>query len=98
ERQEAVAIMIRALGLTSAAPDPTPMTAFTDDRLIGNWAKREVAAAYALGLIGPDAEGRFRPRETFSKAEAAALLNRLTEYMRAGLAADYAEHIVDYGK
>ena len=96
ERQEAVAVMVRALGLTAVAPDPAPATPFTDGGRIGGWARREVEAARSLGLIGPDADGRFRPREIFSKADAAALINRMAEYMRSGLATDYAEHIVDY--
>ena len=96
ERQEAIVILLRTLGLQNLGLDPTPLTAFTDDAQIGDWAKREMSAAYRLGIIGPDEEGRIRPKELVTKAEAAAFVNHLIEYMRNGLAVDYADNIVNY--
>ncbi len=96
ERQEAIAILLRTLGLQNLALDPTPMTVFTDDEQIAGWAKNELMAAYAIGLISPDSDGKINPKAVVSKAEAAALVNRLIEYMRTDIAADYSEHIVNY--
>ncbi|MDR3239212.1 MAG: S-layer homology domain-containing protein [Clostridiales bacterium] len=98
ERQEAIAILVRALGLTHLASNPTSMTTFTDDHGVADWAKRETAAAVRLRLILPDAEGRIRPQDLVSKAEAADFLNRLVEYMRSDIASDYADHIVNFAQ
>ncbi|MDR1538727.1 MAG: S-layer homology domain-containing protein [Clostridiales bacterium] len=97
ERQEAVAAMIRSLGLANLGLDPTAMTPFTDDDEIGYWARRELDAARRLGLLLPDESGRARPVEFVSKAEAAAFLSRLVDYMRSGLSEDYSKHIVNFG-
>ncbi len=96
DRQEAFAIMLRTLGLQNLGLDPTPMTPFTDDAKIGNWAKSNIYAAYRLGIIDGDENGNLRPMNLLSKADGAALLNRLIDYMRQDLANDYTDHIVGY--
>lgn len=96
ERQEAIVILIRTLGLENLGLDPTPVTSFTDDSNIADWAKMEVYAANRIGIISPDDNGAFRPTDYVSKAEAAAFINRLNEYMRTDLQTDYTEHIVNY--
>ena len=96
ERQEAIVILLRTLGLENLALDPTPQTVFTDDANISAWARRELAAAERIGLIAPDADGRIHPRQIVSNAEAAALINRLIDYMRHDLALDYTS-IVNFG-
>ena len=96
ERQEAIVILLRTLGLENLALDPTPQTVFTDDANIASWARREIAAAERIGLIVPDADGRIHPRRVVSNAEAAALINRLIDYMRHDLALDYTS-IVNFG-
>jgi len=96
DRQEAIVILLRTLGLENLALDPTPQTVFTDDAQIASWARRELAAAERIGLIVADANGRIHPRTTVSNAEAAALINRLIEYMRTDLARDYI-NIVNFG-
>lgn len=96
ERQEAIVILLRTLGLENLGLDPTPVTSFTDDRYIDDWAKREIYAANRIGIIYPDAEGKFNPKTYVSKADAAAFINRLNTYMRTDLQTDYTEHIVNY--
>ncbi len=96
ERQEAIVILMRTLGLENLGLDPTPVTSFTDDKYIANWAKKEVYAANRLGIISGDEDGKFRPTSYVSKAEAAAFVNRLVNYMRQDLLTDYSEHIVNY--
>ncbi len=96
ERQEAVVILMRALGLANLGLDPTPVTTFTDDDKVAAWAKREVYAANRIGIISGDQNGNFRPKDNISKAEAAAFMNRMLTYMREDLQIDYTEHIVPY--
>lgn len=96
QRQEAIVILLRTLGLENLGLDPTPMTTFADDRNIADWAKREIYAANRIGIIAGDADGNFRPNDYVSKAEAAAFVNRLNNYMRTDLQTDYTEHIVNY--
>jgi hypothetical protein len=95
-RQEAIAILIRALGFVHTAPDPTPLTLCSDGYDIADWARREMAAAFRMRFVVPDAQGRIKPSAPVSKAEAAALLNRMVDYMRTEIATDYADHIINY--
>ena len=96
ERQEAIVILLRTLGLENLGLSPTPVTSFVDDKYIADWAKKEVYAAARLGIISGDSDGNFRPKSYVSKAEAAAFVNRLVTYMRSDLQTDYTEHIVNY--
>ena len=96
EREEAIVVAIRAVGLSNLGLSPTQATLFADDADISSWAKKEIYAAAKLGLITPDLEGNINPKTIVSKAEAAALVNLLIEYMRTGLQLDYTDHIVNY--
>ena len=96
EREEAYVLLVRALGLSSLGPEPTPMTPFSDDASISAWAKKDLYAASRIGLLTGDLQGRVLPHTKISKAEAAAMVNRLVEYMRTGLRNDYSEYIVNY--
>lgn len=95
-REEAVAIMIRGMGLNNVAMNPTPVTAFADSLSISSWATRDIAAALELGLIESDANGNFHPRAIISKAEGAALINRFIDYMREDLVRDYSERMINF--
>ena len=87
---------MRTIGLETLGLDNTPVTSFTDNQYIANWAKREVYAANRLGIITGDDDGKFKPTSYVTKAEAAAFVNRLVDYMRQDLRTDYTEHIVNY--
>jgi hypothetical protein len=95
QRQEAFAIMIRALGLTNLALNPTVAVPFTDSDLIHDWAMREMSVAHMIGLIIGDANGNIDPLRPITKGEAAELFNRLLEFMRVGLVSEYSEQIVN---
>jgi hypothetical protein len=95
-RQEALVLMVRAIGLTNLGLDPTPVTSFVDDFKIADWARRELSAAYALQLVDTDENGNVHPDDPLSKADGAVYLNRFIDYMRAELALDYTDHIVNY--
>jgi hypothetical protein len=94
-RQEAIVTTIRALGLTNLGANPTVVSPFVDSDSIARWAIRDVNVALMLDLIAPDANGNFHPNRALSKAEAAALLNHLLEYLRNGIVRHYSEHIVN---
>jgi hypothetical protein len=96
ERQEAFVILIRALGLENLGLNPTVVTPYVDDSAIGAWARRNIYAATRLGIIRPDADGMLHPRSELTKAQGAALLIHLLDYMRHSLVMDYTEHIVNY--
>ena len=96
ERQEAFVIMVRAIGAGNLGQGASQNTVFTDDGQIAQWARSSLTSAYRLGLIKPDGKGEIRPRDYVSKAEAASLLRALVDYMRTGIASDYAEHLVNY--
>ncbi len=96
DRQEAISVLVRSIGLKNLGLDPTPLTVFADDYLISDWAKQEIYAAERMGIIAPDEDGNFRPNDYVTKAEAAAFINALINYMRTELAIDYSEHIVNY--
>jgi len=95
DRQEAIVILLRSLGLENLGLDPTPVTLFADDAQIASWAKREIYAAERIGLISQDEDGKIKPKAQVTKAEAAALINNLINYMRSELQRDYTDHIVD---
>ncbi len=88
-REEAFVIFVRILGLERLGLDPTPRTPFVDDAYIAPWAKRDLYAAYNLGLIKGNPEGKILPKNWLSKAEAAALTNRLIDYLRSDMLRDY---------
>jgi len=95
-REEAFVLALRFLGLSNLGLEPTPITPFVDDHMIGDWARRDIYAATRIGLVGPDENGMLHPRETMHKAEAAALVNRLIEFMRHELMQDYTENIINF--
>ncbi len=95
-RQEAIVILLRTIGLENLGLDPTPMTSFVDDENIADWAKKEIYAAERIGLVSKDLEGKINPTAIVSKAEAAALTNRLIDYMRYDMEQDYAANIVNF--
>ncbi|MCL2203100.1 MAG: S-layer homology domain-containing protein [Defluviitaleaceae bacterium] len=97
-RQEAFVTIVRALGLETMGMYPTVASPFADSDAIARWAIREVNVAYTLGIIAPDENGNIRPADSMSKGEAARLLNRLIDYMRTGLANDYADQIVNIAR
>lgn len=88
-REDAFVIYIRVIGLERLGVTGTPTTPFVDDLDISSWAKKEIFAGYNLGIIKGDHEGRVMPKQWISKAEAAAIINRLIGYLREDIAEDY---------
>lgn len=90
-RQEAFTIYIRVIGLERLGVTNSPQTPFVDDHMIASWAKKEIMAGFKLGIIKGNSEGKVQPTQWISKAEAAAIINRLVEYLREEIAVDYRQ-------
>lgn len=94
-REQAVAAFINVLGLEEVVKDKYPVTIFKDNDEIPTWSIRSIAAADKIGIIKGDS-GYFRPNANIKKAEAAALIIRLIDYMRKDMAKSYSDKILNY--
>ncbi|MDA8234712.1 MAG: S-layer homology domain-containing protein [Clostridia bacterium] len=74
-RAEMAVIMDRVLNL----PDSKQKLTFTDTKKIAAWAKPSVANAVAAGLLKGD-QGKFRPVDTATRAEATVVVYRMLEF------------------
>lgn len=88
-REEAFVIYIRVIGLERLGITNNPVTPFVDDQLISTWAKKEIMAGYKLGIIKGNNKGEAMPKQWITKAESAAIINRLIDYLREEIAIDY---------
>lgn len=77
-RQEAAAIVGKAIGLT--AGNPADVTKFIDSNKIGSWAKKSVAAAAEQKIINGYPDGKFKPLKPLTRAEAVAILDAASGY------------------
>jgi hypothetical protein len=87
-REEAFVIYIRIIGLERLGISNSPITPFVDDKNISPWAKKEIMAGFKLGIIQGN-DGKVLPKQWISKAQAAAIINRLIDYLRDDIAIDY---------
>ncbi|WP_025684150.1 S-layer homology domain-containing protein [Paenibacillus maysiensis] len=77
-RQEAAAIIGKAIGLT--AGNAADVTKFIDSDKIGSWAKKSVAAAAEQKIINGYPDGKFQPLKSLTRAEAVAILDAASGY------------------
>ncbi|WP_025720435.1 S-layer homology domain-containing protein [Paenibacillus sp. 1-18] len=77
-RQEAAAIVAKAIGLT--AGNAADVTKFIDSGKIGSWAKKSVAAAAEQKIINGYPDGKFQPLKPLTRAEAIAILDAASGY------------------
>jgi hypothetical protein len=75
-RQEAAVVSTRVAGNLAVGFAPATV-AFNDASLIAAWALPSVHEAAAQGLLAGFPDGSFRPTDSLSRAQAAALLGRL---------------------
>ncbi len=87
-REEAFVIMIRVIGLERLGGLEGVASPFIDDDKISNWARKDIEAGRKLGLIKGD-RGKVQPKSYFTKAEAAAIVNRLIDFLREDIAKTY---------
>jgi len=95
-REEAYVLALRTLGLSNLGLEPVPLLIYVDNDAISYWALNDINAATRIGLIAPDNYGYLHPQSYLTKAQAAALINRLIEYMRHELMQDYTENIINF--
>lgn len=92
-RQQAAAILVRALGLEGKAPDPGFKTPYKDDAKILNYARDGVYVVTQLGLMS-GSQGNFNPAGTLTRAQAAAILERFLLYLENDLKQNYRDDIL----
>lgn len=88
-REEAFAIYIRVIGLERVGGIGKSSTPFNDDQEISAWARKEIVAGYNLGIIKGDTTNNLHPKRWIQKEEAAAIINRLIDYLRKEIGKDY---------
>ena len=91
-REQAAAMLVRALGLEGKAPDPGYKTKFTDDAKISSYARDSVYVATELGLI-KGSNGKFNPKGQLTRSQAMSLIERFLEYLEKDLKQNYREDI-----
>ncbi|AUS28853.1 S-layer homology domain-containing protein [Paenibacillus polymyxa] len=77
-RQEAAAIIGKAIGLT--AGNAADVTKFIDSDKIGSWAKKSVAAVAEQKIINGYPDGKIQPLKPLTRAEAVAILDAASGY------------------
>lgn len=92
-RQQAAAILVRALGMETRAPDPGYMTTYADDARIDDYARDGVYIVTELGLMSGDGDN-FKPKDKLTRAQAAAILDRFLEYLEADLKQSFSDDIL----
>ncbi|MGE5328858.1 MAG: S-layer homology domain-containing protein [Deltaproteobacteria bacterium] len=95
-RAEAVALIVRALGLEDRAPGPVAVTSFKDNDSIPSWARSSAYIAEKLGIIKGDSFGNFNPGKNMTKGEVAVMIIRFIDYMRQDIIKDYRDNAVMY--
>ncbi|MER1999554.1 MAG: S-layer homology domain-containing protein [Lysinibacillus sp.] len=91
-RQQAAAMLVRALGLEGKAPDPGYKTNYSDDRKISNYARDAVYVAGEIGLM-QGVNGKFNPQGKLTRAQSALVIERFLEYLEKDLKQNYREDI-----
>lgn len=91
--QEALVVLIRALGLEILAPTPYAITPFADDNKISAYARNSVYVANIIGLINADQRGCIYPENYITIGETSVLLNKFIKYLCEGLKNDWEKSI-----
>jgi endo-1,4-beta-xylanase len=77
-RQDMAVITYRALAVAGLKLEPTKVAAaFADATVIANYAQEAVAALQQSGIINGMADGKFAPKDTANRTEAAVILYQL---------------------
>ncbi len=95
-RADATVAFVRALGFESLAPAPAAVTSFRDNDLIPEHARSAAYVAQKIGLIQSDSKGNMNPGKKLTKAEGAAMINKLIQYLQEGIRKDYRDRLINY--
>jgi len=91
KREEAFTLLIRVIGLERLGANKSPMTKFKDNDEISPWAKEAIYAGSRIGLFKGN-DGRISPKAYVTKAESAAIVNRLIDYLRKDIVNNYKQY------
>ncbi len=94
-RQEAITIMIRALGVDDIAPSMPFPSLFIDDKKISAWAKPSIYQAVDLGIIKGYEDETIKPRKLMTRAEASHMLVNYIEHLRKEIPKDYKDILTE---
>lgn len=94
-RAQVAQTFIAMLGLERMSKDEYPVTTFKDNDAIPRWAQRSVYVANRIGVMNGD-NGYFAPNNYLTKAEAAASISRLTDYITKDLVKSYSDKILNF--
>ncbi len=94
-RQEAITIMVRALGIQDIAPARPYSTGYSDDADISDWAKDAIYMARESGIVKGYPDNTARPLALITRAEAATLLSRFIDHLREDITTDYREKLLN---
>ncbi|MEK3766561.1 MULTISPECIES: S-layer homology domain-containing protein [unclassified Solibacillus] len=92
-RQQAATILVRALGLEGKAPDPGYTTDYKDDYRITDYARDAIYVATQLGLMS-GSNGYFNPKDTLTRAQSSAIIERFLRYLENDLKENYRDNIL----
>ena len=81
-REEMAKVVAAAYLSTGAEPENGGQLSFTDRESISPWAQDAVLQASLLGIVTGLPDGSFQPQGEASRAEAAAMLNRLYHILK----------------
>ncbi|KKB40951.1 S-layer homology domain-containing protein [Bacillus thermotolerans] len=93
-RVQAVAMLVRALGMEERAPAPGYQTSYADNNSIPLWAKDSVYVATELGLVHGNNQNRFNPYQEMTRAEASAMLVRFLSFLEKDLQQNYRDDML----
>lgn len=91
KREEAFTLLIRVIGLERLGANKAPMTKFLDDSEISAWAKEAIYAGNRIGIFKGN-NGEILPKKPVTKAESAAIVNRLIDYLRKDIVNNYKQY------
>lgn len=92
-RVQAIAILVRALGMEGRAPSPGFKTHYVDDASIEDWAKDSVYVGTELGLIRGNQANQFNPYQQLTRAQAALMTSRFLDFLEYDLKQNYRDDV-----
>lgn len=94
-RQQAAAIIVRALGMEHNAPDPGYKTSYADDARIADYARDGVYIAQELGIMmGDPTTNMFNPYKPLTRGQASAIITRFLQYLEEDLQQNYRDDVL----
>lgn len=94
-RQQAAAIIVRALGLEHRAPDPGYETSYVDDARISDYARDGVYIMQELSIMmGDPTTNKFNPHKPLTRGQASAIIIRFLQYLEEDLKTNYRDDVL----